>query len=258
MTSNEKNCLFCKGIVTDGFSIFGQIGDAENASEIIEQHFWFDVISLKFTQPAKKTSASFIFSFSFQINSTDFEYHYVCIDCWEHVKTFHEFYRMVETVHNKHLVEDDKSRSSYSDPEDYESEDSLSPNEVDEMCGFEETIIGLEIHTLDTEIASIDEYLNQPPKESEFEIETIETAIEEVHNDQESIVDSSIVDSSIFDSSVEDSQSVSDYKVTDQKSNVKRKRGRPKKSETKQQNGTTEKKKVGRKKVELPYIEQIV
>lgn len=44
MTSNELICLFCKTYVLDGFSIFGHIGDEEDAVEIIEQHFWFDVI----------------------------------------------------------------------------------------------------------------------------------------------------------------------------------------------------------------------
>lgn len=44
MYSNEQICLFCKADFLEGFSIFGEIGCMEHAVEIIEAHFWFDVI----------------------------------------------------------------------------------------------------------------------------------------------------------------------------------------------------------------------
>lgn len=38
-----KECLFCLNEVHDGVQIFGQVGRAVKAQEIIVKYFWFDV-----------------------------------------------------------------------------------------------------------------------------------------------------------------------------------------------------------------------
>lgn len=38
-----KHCLFCLNELQDGIEIFGQVGKAVKANEIIVKYFWFDV-----------------------------------------------------------------------------------------------------------------------------------------------------------------------------------------------------------------------
>lgn len=154
------------------------------------------------------------------------------------MKAFHEFYRMVETVHNRHLVKNENPRSSDPNSEDFKSEDSISipPNG---MCYFKEKIIGSKMHSLYE-----GEYLIHSPKQSEFEIELVEPKFEEIHNDQEEI----------FDASTEDNQNPFDDDNAQQEPNVKRKRGRPKKLELDRRNSERKKKETSI----LREIEQIV
>lgn len=51
MFSSEQICLFCKTDILEGFPIFGEIGCTEHAVEIIEAHFWFDVIYIFHVHP---------------------------------------------------------------------------------------------------------------------------------------------------------------------------------------------------------------
>lgn len=41
---NVPKCLFCLNKLHDGVEIFGQMGEAANAQEIIHKHFWSEVI----------------------------------------------------------------------------------------------------------------------------------------------------------------------------------------------------------------------
>lgn len=42
----EKQCLFCLTELEDGVGIFGPVGKAVKAHEIIVKYFWFDVSNL--------------------------------------------------------------------------------------------------------------------------------------------------------------------------------------------------------------------
>lgn len=161
----------------------------------------------------------------------------MCYDCWRKVKLFHEFYRMVEKVHRKHLVEVIPSSPKY---------DTLS-----EASDVDEKVIGLEIQCL-----NFDDEGNYDEKSTNS---TLNSLLEEFqdHSNGDFETDTQFTTSSIDTKDEKDSKLIDDAQAlinalesTDESEKIvaKRKSGRPKQSQPK----------LTTKKKEKRTIEQIV
>ncbi|XP_055297861.1 zinc finger protein 62-like [Sitodiplosis mosellana] len=126
MSFEQKSCLFCLNEKNDGIVIFGQVGKALNVWEVIVKYFWFDLL-----------------------HDVESATTFVCSDCWLKVKSFHEFYLMVEALHNKcasEIGEEPQMNAC-----DEEEENRLYEYLIggDEVIQSPEKFLGLEIDVLD-------------------------------------------------------------------------------------------------------------
>lgn len=89
-------CLFCLRETSEGISISGISEEATKAREIVVKYFWFDVSSSFNFIEVQIRKSGFYFQ---QLNEINAAHNYACSDCWVKVMAFHEFYVMVELIH---------------------------------------------------------------------------------------------------------------------------------------------------------------
>lgn len=124
-------------------------------------------------------------TFCFQTTSPDFEYHHVCYDCWEKVKSFHDFYQMVEAVYSTHSIDDNECLvDDEAKPLDLSNEISIK------YSNAYERVIGLEIQYMVDESACDEntELYESHHDETEAEIDTEiknTTSKDDVNSNQE-------------------------------------------------------------------------
>lgn len=112
---------------------------------------------------------------------------YVCFDCWEKVKSFHEFYLMVEALHNKcpsEIGEEEKSDSFDERNEEHLEEEVIELNEVEQPA---EKMIGLEIDVLNHKIITDGDMNSDERKEESHYVYTTSYQESELETESQSI-----------------------------------------------------------------------